>query len=147
MESTATSLPTSPDALKRLEKQITKEANAEAAQVKHVLKDVQHTEKSAEKAQKSVNKAEKQNEKLSKKEAAAVKAVNKATHTHDNLLNDLTSSDRDVKLKQQQDIKLHAELEAKKARADELLKAQKNHDDAREAKLRDVREAAAVAAD
>ncbi|KAJ7755680.1 hypothetical protein DFH07DRAFT_959315 [Mycena maculata] len=140
MTSTNGTLP----ALKHLEKQIIKEAKVEASQVKHTLKDVDATEKAAVKAQKSVNKAEKQNHKLSKQEAAAAAALNKAAHHHDAVTTDLASSERDVKLKHQQDTKLHAELEAKKAHAEELLHTQKAHDDAREAKLQEVREAAAA---
>ncbi|KAJ7499305.1 hypothetical protein FB451DRAFT_1548953 [Mycena latifolia] len=145
-----TTLPSSPSELKHLEKQILKEAKAEASQVKHSLKDVDATEKAAAKAEKSAHKAEKQNEKLSKQEAAAAKALNKATHRHDSLVTDLSSSERELKaslslIRRLCDVKLHADLEAKKAQAEELLHKQKTHDDAREEKLREVREAVATA--
>ncbi|KAJ7162596.1 hypothetical protein C8R43DRAFT_302972 [Mycena crocata] len=146
MASSTTALPSSPSELKQLEKQIFKEAKTEANQVKHTLKDVASTEKAAAKAQKSANKADKQNEKLGKQESTAAKAVNKATHHHESVIADLTSSDRDVKLKHQQDLKLHADLEAKKRHAEQLLHTQKAHDDAREEKLREVREAGTVPA-
>ncbi|KAJ7087216.1 hypothetical protein B0H15DRAFT_950104 [Mycena belliarum] len=138
----ATTLPSSPSELKHLEKQILHEAKAEAHQVKHTLKDVSATEKSAIKAEKSAHKADKVNEKLSKQEASAAKALNKATHKHDSVVTDLTSSERE--LKHQHDLKAHATLEAKKTQAEELLAKQKAHDDAREEKLRQVREAAAA---
>ncbi|KAJ6567257.1 hypothetical protein DFH09DRAFT_1471224 [Mycena vulgaris] len=140
-----TALPSSPSELKHLEKQILKEAKLEASHVKHTLKDVDATEKAAAKAQKSVGKAEKTNAKLSKQEAAAAQALNKATHRHDSVVTDLTSAERDLKLKHQQDVKLQAELEAKKGEAETLLHSQKAHEDAREEKLREVREAAAAA--
>ncbi|KAJ6543839.1 hypothetical protein B0H19DRAFT_1168592 [Mycena capillaripes] len=95
---TNTTLPTSASALKQMEKQLVKEGKTEASQVQHSLKAVEATEKAAEKAQKSVNKAEKQNEKLGKKEEAAAKALNKATHRHDTAINDLSNSDREVKV-------------------------------------------------
>jgi hypothetical protein len=110
----AAALPSSPSELKHLEKQILKEAKVEANQVKHTLKDVDATEKAVAKAQKvlakfyllylrltrtqSVNKAEKQNEKLSKKEAAAAQALNKAAHRHDSISTDLNSSERELKV-------------------------------------------------
>ncbi|KAJ7688347.1 hypothetical protein B0H17DRAFT_1332079 [Mycena rosella] len=141
----AATLPSSPSELKHLEKQILKEAKVEASQVKHTFKDVDATEKAAAKAQKSANKAEKQTEKLGKQEAAAAKALNKATHHHDSVLTDLSSSERDLKLKHQQDVKLQSDLEAKKAQAEALLHTQKVHDGAREEKLREVREAVAAA--
>ncbi|KAJ7047746.1 hypothetical protein C8F04DRAFT_1386933 [Mycena alexandri] len=139
-------LPTSPSALKHMEKELVKEGKTEANQVKHTLKDVEATEKAAAKAQKSVNKAEKQNAKLSKQEETAAKALNKATHRHESAVTELTSSDRDVKLKHQHDIKVQSELETKKAQAEKLANTQKMHDEAREAKLSEVREAAAKAA-
>ncbi|KAJ7477113.1 hypothetical protein B0H11DRAFT_1917081 [Mycena galericulata] len=141
MTSTNAELPSSTSELKQMEKQFTKEAKVEASQVKHTLKDVDATEKAAVKALKSVHKAEKLNDKLSKQEVAAAQALNKATHHHDVVTTDLTSSDRDVKLKHQQDTKIHAELEAKKAQAEQLVQIQKAHDEAREVKLREAREA------
>ncbi|KAJ6627436.1 hypothetical protein B0H10DRAFT_1941180 [Mycena sp. CBHHK59/15] len=161
---TTAPLPTTAAELKHLEKQITKEAKAEAKQVQHTLKDVSATGKAAQKAQKSVTKAEKQNEKLANQEVASAKALNKATHHHENIVNDLTSSERDVKackprswrrfpinrgfftqLKHQQDAKLSAELEAKKGQAKQLQETQRAHDAAREAKIQEMREAAQVA--
>ncbi|KAF8211529.1 hypothetical protein K438DRAFT_1958623 [Mycena galopus ATCC 62051] len=138
-------LPTSSSALKHMEKQLLKEGKIEADQVKHSLKDVASTEKDAAKAQKLVNKAEKYNEKLSKQEAKAANALNKAEHQHDSAVTELTNSDREVKLKHQQDTKLQAELEAKKAHAEKLVNSQKVHDDARQARLNEVREAEAGA--
>ncbi|CAK5276113.1 unnamed protein product [Mycena citricolor] len=135
-------LPSDPSALKQMEKQILKEGNAEAHQVKHALKDVDASEKAATKAQKSLNKEEKKNEKLNKLEMKAAKDLNKATHRHDTLLNDIQSSERDLKLKHQQDVKLHADLEQKKLQAEELAALQRKHDDEREQKLKDIREAA-----
>ncbi|KAF7330763.1 hypothetical protein MVEN_02415000 [Mycena venus] len=143
---TTAHLPTSTSALKQMEKQLVKEGKTEANQVKHSLKDVASTEKAATKAEKSVNKAEKKNEKLSKQEASAAKALNKAEHRHDSAVTELTNSDREVKLKHQQDVKIHAELETKKAQAEKLVNSQKVHDEAREGKLREVREAESQAA-
>ncbi|KAJ7179468.1 hypothetical protein C8R46DRAFT_641530 [Mycena filopes] len=143
---THSTLPTSPSALKHMEKELVKDAKHEASQVKHTLKDVEATEKAAAKAQKSVAKAEKQNGKLSKQEEAAAKALNKATHNHESAVTELTSSDRDVKLKHQHDSKLQTDVEVKKAQAEKLVHMQKLHDEAREAKLTEVREAAVAAA-
>jgi len=144
---TTAQLPASSSALKQMEKQLVKEGKTEANQVKHSLKDVASTEKAAAKAQKSVNKSEKQHDKLSKQEVSAAKALNKAEHRHDSVITELTNSDREVKLKHQQDVKLQAELEAKKAQAEKLVNSHKVHDDVREAKLREVREAETVAAE
>nr|GAT46170.1 predicted protein [Mycena chlorophos] len=136
-----TTLPNSPAQLKHLEKTLRKESKDEDKQVQHVLKDVAHTEKSASKATKALNKAEKQNEKLGKNEMHTAEAMNKATSKHNRAVNELESSDRDVKLKQQQDVKLHADLEKKKAHADQLVEGQKAHEAARDAKLSEIREA------
>ncbi|KAJ7781636.1 hypothetical protein B0H16DRAFT_1878302 [Mycena metata] len=111
MATMQSTLPSSPSALKHMEKELVKEGKTEANQVKHTLKDVEATEKAAAKAQKSVNKAEKQNAKLSKQEETTAKALNKATHRHEGAVTELTSSDRDVKLKHQHDVKVQSELE------------------------------------
>ncbi|KAJ6510217.1 hypothetical protein C8R47DRAFT_1208251 [Mycena vitilis] len=145
MTTPTSTLPTSASALKHMEKQIVKEAQMEASQVKHTLKAVDVTEKEVERAQKSVNKAEKQNAKLEKKEESAAKALNKATHKHEGAVSDLTNSERELKLKHQHDVRVQAELEAKKAQADTLVSTAKMHEDAREAKLHEIREATAVA--
>ncbi|KAF7354972.1 hypothetical protein MSAN_01412400 [Mycena sanguinolenta] len=114
-------LPTSSSGLRHMEQQLLKEGKTEANQ--------------------SVNKAEKHNEKLSKQEAKAADALNKAEHRHDTAVADLTNSDREVKLKHQQDAKIQAELEAKKAQAEKLVTSQKVHDDARQARLQEVKDA------
>ncbi|KAJ7067873.1 hypothetical protein C8F01DRAFT_1364314 [Mycena amicta] len=143
--SAPTTLPASQSELKHLKKNLRQESKDEAKQVKHVLKDVAHTEKSASKAQKALNKAEKQNEKLGRNEAGLADALNKATHKHNRVLTELETSDRDLKLKQQQDVKLHTELEKKKMRAEQLLEGQKVHESARDGKLNDLKEKMAVA--
>ncbi|KAJ6516276.1 hypothetical protein C8R45DRAFT_959567 [Mycena sanguinolenta] len=134
-------LPTSSSGLKHMEKQLLKEGKTEANQVKHTLKDVASTEKAAANAQKSLNKAEKHNEKLSKQEAKTANALNKAEHRHDSAITELTNSDRELKLKHQQDAKIQTELEAKKAQAEKLVTSQKVHDDARQARIQEVRDA------
>ncbi|KAJ7638468.1 hypothetical protein FB45DRAFT_1023260 [Roridomyces roridus] len=142
MNSTNAALPASPSALKHIEKQIIKEQKTEASQVKHTLKEVDAAEKALAKAGKSVKSAEKKNVKLSKQEASTAKALNKAEHAHDVATTELASSERDVKFVHQQDIKMHADLDAKKARAEQVVQQQKAHDDIHDVKLREVREAA-----
>ncbi|KAF7301277.1 hypothetical protein MIND_00692500 [Mycena indigotica] len=151
-------IPSSEAELKHLEKSLRKESKDEAKQVKHILHDVSHAEKTASKAEKvdpvarasplladpndqAFNKAEKQNEKLGRNEASAADALNKATHEHNRAVNELETSERDVKLKQQQDVKLHAELEKKKTHAEQLMEGQRIHEAAREAKLNEIKEA------
>ncbi|KAK7061383.1 hypothetical protein R3P38DRAFT_3489304 [Favolaschia claudopus] len=142
---TTTQLPASPSALKHMEKQIIKEGKMEANQVQHSVKDVASAEKASTKAQKSIVKAEKRNDKLNKQEASAAKALNKAEHKHDQVITELTDSDRDLKLRHQTDARLQAELATKKANADKLADAQKMHDTAREDKLREIHDAQAQA--
>ncbi|KAJ7122802.1 hypothetical protein C8R44DRAFT_155006 [Mycena epipterygia] len=137
--------PSSPAAIKKLEKQLAKQAKREDAEVKHALKDVQSTEKYKAKAQKAAFKAEQTIEKIAKAETATLKALNKATHQHDAVLVDLRSAERDAEMKRQEDEKLTADLEAKKAHAAEILQTQLVHAEERKTQLRDLRESAGIA--
>ncbi|KAJ7688348.1 hypothetical protein B0H17DRAFT_1202912 [Mycena rosella] len=138
-------VPSSPASIKKLEKQFVKEAKREDKEVKHALKDVQSTEKSKAKAQKASIKAEQTIEKIAKVETASLKTLNKATHQHDAVVVDLRGAERDAELKRQEDQRLTAELEAKKAHAAEVLQTQLTHAKERETKLRELREGAGVA--
>ncbi|KAJ6510214.1 hypothetical protein C8R47DRAFT_787648 [Mycena vitilis] len=105
----------SPASLKQLEKQYSKEAKREDAQVKKALKDIQSLEKHKAKAEKAAVKADHTIEKITTAESATLKALNKATHHHDAVIVDLHSAERDAEVKHHEDEKLTAELEAKKA--------------------------------
>ncbi|KAJ7283423.1 hypothetical protein C8J57DRAFT_1292517 [Mycena rebaudengoi] len=139
------SVPASPASIKKLEKQLNKEAKREDSEVKHALKEVQSSEKSKAKAQKAAIKAEQMIEKLAKIETATLKALNKATHQHEVVVVDLRSAEKDAEIKRAEDEKLTAELEAKKAHAAGVLQAQVAHQEEREAQLRELREGAATA--
>ncbi|KAJ6567254.1 hypothetical protein DFH09DRAFT_1471222 [Mycena vulgaris] len=139
------SVPSSPAAIKKLEKQLAKQAKRESAEVKHALKDVQSIEKSKAKAQKAAAKADQAIEKITKAETATLKALNKATHQHDAVVVDLRSAERDAELKRQTDERLTAELAAKKAHAAEVLQTQLAHEEERKTQLRELREGAGIA--
>ncbi|KAJ7229070.1 hypothetical protein GGX14DRAFT_616628 [Mycena pura] len=117
----APSVPSSPAAIKKLEKQLKKEAKREDVDLKHALKDLQAAEKLKAKAHKSASKAEETIEKITKIETATLKALNKATHEHDAAVVELRNAERDADLRRQEDERLAADLEAKKARAAERL--------------------------
>ncbi|KAJ7237190.1 hypothetical protein B0H12DRAFT_1057404 [Mycena haematopus] len=139
------SVPSSPAAIKKLEKQLAKDEKREAAGVKAALKDVQSTEKHKAKAQKAVIKADHAIEKMTKSETAAQKALNKAAHKHDAVVVDLHSAERDAEVKHQQDNKLTADLEAKKAHAAKVLQEQLAHAEEHKNKIRELLEQAGVA--
>ncbi|KAJ6543840.1 hypothetical protein B0H19DRAFT_288440 [Mycena capillaripes] len=139
------SVPSSPAAIKKLEKQFAKEAKREDAEVKKALKDVQNIEKHKAKAQKAATKADQTIEKITKAETATLKALNQATHHHDAVVVDLRSAERDAEVKHQEDEKLTAELEAKKAHAAEVLQAQLAHAEERKTKILELRQSAGIA--
>ncbi|KAJ7755679.1 hypothetical protein DFH07DRAFT_821376 [Mycena maculata] len=141
----ALTVPSSPAAIKKLEKQLAKQAKREDAEVKHALKDVQSTEKHKAKAQKATVKAEQIIEKIAKAETATLKALNKVTHQHDTVVVDLRNAERDGEMKRQEDEKLATELKAKKAHAAEVLQTQLAHADERKTTLRQLREGAGIA--
>ncbi|KAJ7873363.1 hypothetical protein B0H14DRAFT_146634 [Mycena olivaceomarginata] len=138
-------VPSSPAAIKKLEKQFGKEAKRENCEVKEALKAVQSIEKQKAKAQKAATKADQAIEKLTKIETVTQKALNKATHHHDAVVVDLHSAERDAEVKHQEDERLTADLEAKKALAAEVLQAQLAHAEERKAKISQLREQAGIA--
>ncbi|KAJ7162597.1 hypothetical protein C8R43DRAFT_303041 [Mycena crocata] len=139
------SIPSTPSSVKKLEKQLTKEAKREDKEVKHTLKDIQSLEKQKTKTQKASIKAEQTIEKLAKVESATLRALNKATHQHDAVLVDLRSAERDAELKRVEDEKITAELAAKKEHAAEILKSQLAHAEERKTQIRELREGAGIA--
>lgn len=126
---------TDPNAVKKLEKTILKEAKAEEKNVQRTLKDLKSTEKSDAKASKAINKAEKTLEKTQKKEESTLEAANKAAHKHDIAATDLNKANKDLKLKQNQSAKIHQEFLSKKANADEAVRQKEAHEHDRETKL------------
>ncbi|KAJ7477112.1 hypothetical protein B0H11DRAFT_2281314 [Mycena galericulata] len=138
-------VPSSPAAIKKLEKQFAKQAKREDAEVMQALKEVQSTEKHKTKAQKAASKADQVIEKISKVETATLKALNKATHQHDAVVVDLRNAERDAEMKRQEDAKLTAELEAKKAHAAEVLQTQLAHAEERKSTLHELREGPGIA--
>ncbi|KAJ7781635.1 hypothetical protein B0H16DRAFT_1710826 [Mycena metata] len=139
------SVPSSPAAIKKLEKQFAKEANRESKEVKRALKDVQSTEKDKAKAQKAAAKADQTIEKITKAETATLKALNKATHQHDAVVVDLRSAERDAEVKRQENERVTAELEAKKKHAAEILNAQLAHAEERQTQINDLKQTAGIA--
>ncbi|PBL02103.1 hypothetical protein ARMGADRAFT_240125 [Armillaria gallica] len=131
-------LPTSDAALHNLEKQILKESKLEDSAVKHSLKDLASTEKGVKKADKGLDKAGKTLAKREKEELSAVKALNKATHQHNIAVATSNDAQKDLKLKESHDAKLHQELEAKKTQVESAINAQKAHNEAREDKIADM---------
>ncbi|SJL01562.1 uncharacterized protein ARMOST_04884 [Armillaria ostoyae] len=125
-------------ALHNLEKQIQKESKLEDSTVKHSLKDLASTEKGVKKADKGLDKAGKTLAKREKEELSAVKALNKATHQHNIAVAKSNDAQKDLKLKQNHDAKLHQELETKKTQVESAINAQKTHNEAREAKIADM---------
>ncbi|KAG7445930.1 uncharacterized protein BT62DRAFT_1006112 [Guyanagaster necrorhizus] len=75
-------LPASDAALRKLDKQIQKEAKLKDSTVKHSVKDLASTENRVKKVDKGLGKARKTLAKREKEELSAVKALNKATHQH-----------------------------------------------------------------
>ncbi|KAK0490608.1 hypothetical protein IW261DRAFT_25217 [Armillaria novae-zelandiae] len=131
-------LPTSDAALHNLEKQIQNESKMEDSAVKHSLKDLASTEKRVKKADKGLDKAGKTLAKREKEELSAVKALNKATHQHNIAVAKSNDAQKDLKLKQNHDAKLHQELDTKKTQVEGAINAQKTHNEAREAKIADM---------
>uniref|UniRef100_A0A0W0FKZ1 Uncharacterized protein n=1 Tax=Moniliophthora roreri TaxID=221103 RepID=A0A0W0FKZ1_MONRR len=134
-------LPTSPSALKKLEKQIVQEGKTEDASVKHALKDLAHVEKSAAKAEKAVDKMSHSVHKAIKKEDASVKALNKATHQHDVAVGKVSAAERDLQAEKQHSVRLQEEVDEKKARVEALIASQTQHKEAREARLAEIEQA------
>ncbi|KAK0206091.1 hypothetical protein DFS33DRAFT_1312248 [Desarmillaria ectypa] len=131
-------LPTSDAALHKLEKQIQKESKLEDSTVKHSLKDLASAEKGVKKADKGLDKAGKTLAKREKEELSAVKALNKATHEHNISAAKSEDAQKDLKMKQNHDAKLHQELETKKAQVEGAINAQKTHNEAREARIAEM---------
>ncbi|KAK7061384.1 hypothetical protein R3P38DRAFT_3250767 [Favolaschia claudopus] len=140
----AITVPSSPAGIKKLEKQLAKDAKREDESVKQALKDVQSTEKQKAKSQKAAEKADHALGKITKAETASQKALNKATHQHDAVIVDLRSAERDAEMMHQVDDKLTADLEAKKKHAAEALQSQLVHAEERQSKLRELREQAGI---
>ncbi|KAJ7937415.1 hypothetical protein B0H13DRAFT_2649251 [Mycena leptocephala] len=142
----ALAVPSSPAAIKKLEKQFSKEAKREDAQVKQALKDVQSTEKHKAKTQKAAVKADQTIEKITKAETATLKPSTKPpTTTTPSSSTCATQSGTPRRVKHQEDERLEAELEAKKARAAEVLQAQLAHAEERKTKILELREKAGIA--
>nr|GAT46171.1 predicted protein [Mycena chlorophos] len=140
----SSSTPNSPAAIKKLEKQLNKEAKRESTEIKEALKAVQTMEKLKAKAQKASNKAEETIEKVTKLETATLKALNKATHQHDAALTDLRAAERDAELKRQEDKRISTDLDAKKAFLAESLHAQAANTEKRATQIRELREEAGL---
>ncbi|KAF8074704.1 hypothetical protein FPV67DRAFT_1665452 [Lyophyllum atratum] len=133
----STATPASPT-VKKMEKELAKEGKTEEAHVKHILHDLASTEKAQAKAEKAARKAESALNKAGKKELAAAKAANKATHNRDIAVTKKHSAEEDARLKQQRDTKLQKDIQDKKAMADAAVKDQELHNRARDAKLAEV---------
>ncbi|CAK5276114.1 unnamed protein product [Mycena citricolor] len=132
----------SPKIIKKLEKKYAKDAKREGEDVKQVLKDVQSIEKEKAKAQKASRasiKAEQKVEKINKLETATQKVLNKAVHQHETAVVELQNAERDAELKRQEDKRLAAELDAKRALAAEALKMQIENAEGRANQLRELR--------
>ncbi|KAK0467875.1 uncharacterized protein EV420DRAFT_1635142 [Desarmillaria tabescens] len=132
------SLPTSDAALHKLEKQIQKEGKLEDSSVKHSLKDLASAEKGVKKADKGLDKTGKILAKREKEELSAVKALNKATHEHNIAVAKSSDAQKNLKLQQSHDTKLHQDLETKKAQVESAINAQKTHNEVREAKIAEI---------
>ncbi|KAF7330762.1 hypothetical protein MVEN_02414900 [Mycena venus] len=133
-------VPSSPAAIKKLEKQFAKEAKREDAEVKQALKDVQSIEKQKAKAQKAATKADQAIEKITKIETVSQKALNKATHQHDSVVVNLRNAERDAEA-----LAFLCVYLAKKAHAAEVLQAQLAHAEERKIKILELREQAGIA--
>jgi hypothetical protein len=127
--------PTDPSALKKIEKTIEKEAKAEEKHVQQVLKDLHSTEKADAKATKAVSKAQNNLGKAEKNEESTLKAASKAAYKHDLAATELHKAENDLRLKQQQNAKIHHNLESVKVQADEAKRQKEAHEQTRQSKL------------
>ncbi|KAK7015517.1 hypothetical protein VNI00_019097 [Paramarasmius palmivorus] len=130
----STPLPTSPSALKKLEKQITQEAKSEDSTLKHAMKDLAHVEKSAAKAEKAVDKSTHALHKAVKEDAAD-KALNKATHHHDIAVGNC------IRCREGHRRCLQQQVDARKAEVDTALLVSQPANKVREARLAEIEQA------
>jgi len=131
--------PADPSALKKIEKKIEKEAKAEEKHVQQVIKDFHSAEKSDAKATKAVGKAQNYLVKAEKNEEGMLKAANKAEHKHDLAVTGLHKAENDLRLKQQQNAKIHHNLEMMKVQAEEAQRQKEAHEQTRQSKLTELR--------
>jgi len=127
-----------PTALKKVEKKIEKEAKAEEKHVQQVLKDLHSTEKSDANVTKAVGKAQNALVKTEKKEESTLKAASKAAYKHDLAVTELHKAENDLRLKQQQQGKIHHNLGEMKAQADEAQRQKEAHEQMRQSKLAEL---------
>ncbi|KIJ70433.1 hypothetical protein HYDPIDRAFT_23539 [Hydnomerulius pinastri MD-312] len=128
-------LPADPKALKKMEKDIAKESKADDKGYRNTLKELKGSEKSETKASKAATKAEKTLKKMEGKEHDTIKTLQKATHSHDQAVTNLHSSQSDLQIKQQHAQKLRQELDQLRGRADHMSKEKQAHDRERDNKL------------
>ncbi|KAF8554514.1 hypothetical protein OG21DRAFT_1412470 [Imleria badia] len=91
-------LPTDPKAVKKMEKAVAKEAQADEMDYQRTLKELKRTEKSEVEASKAASKADKHLKKMEDKEHDTIKLLQKATHNRDWAVMDLHTAQSDVQV-------------------------------------------------
>ncbi|KAF8165119.1 hypothetical protein B0H34DRAFT_671044 [Crassisporium funariophilum] len=127
--------PTSPALIKKVEKEILKEAKHEEKSLKHAIKDLSHTQKAENHATKADNKAVHTLEKTEKKEQNALKSLHQATNQHDVALSGVHKAQNDAEAISINHVKMTQTLQEKQAQVDAAMKAHDEHTAARNAKL------------
>ncbi|KAF9452010.1 hypothetical protein P691DRAFT_756757 [Macrolepiota fuliginosa MF-IS2] len=124
--------------LRRMEKEIKKEAKAEEDAVKRELKNLSRMEKEARKAQKSACDADTTLSRRERYEHKTAKVMNSAIHEHDIATTKLQAAERDVKLAHDHRAKLIKELEVRKGAVESAIQKQAEHDRTREKKIAEM---------
>ncbi|KAF8914135.1 hypothetical protein CPB84DRAFT_1758494 [Gymnopilus junonius] len=125
--------------LKKLEKGIKHEAKDEEKVVKHAMNDLKKTEKEGSKVHKATDKAKSTLEKAEKKEDSTLDDIYKAQHKHDTAVTDLHQAESSLKFKTQKDKKLKEAIDNKAAHLDQVIKANEEHTQERNAKINALR--------
>ncbi|KIY71799.1 hypothetical protein CYLTODRAFT_486914 [Cylindrobasidium torrendii FP15055 ss-10] len=127
------------DPLVTMEKKILKEGKVDDTTVRHELADLARLEKESQKARKDLEKAQALLAKREKEEHQATTNLNNATHAHEVSVVKLSDAQKDLKIKQEWEEKMHADLTVKRAAVDNVVNEQKERNEERESKLSGIR--------
>ncbi|PPQ66281.1 hypothetical protein CVT26_010965 [Gymnopilus dilepis] len=116
--------PTHPEIIKKVEKEIVREAKDEERNLKRAVKDLSQTEKDVKKANKaSTVKAEHDLEKSEKQEQTTLKNLFKAENIHDVAVSNVHRAQQNLELSNKHYGKMKETLKTKSTRVDEAMKA------------------------
>ncbi|KAG9317164.1 hypothetical protein JVU11DRAFT_1356 [Chiua virens] len=131
-------LPTDPNAIKKMEKAMAKEAKADEKDYKRILKQLKHSEQSEAKASKAASNADKHLKKMEEKEHRSIKSLQKATQGHDRAVTNRHTALTDLQMQRIQAERFKRNAESLRVKVDRLFKSKQAREEKRSHKQADL---------